>query len=434
MTPPRTPVPSRVISRWRSFFGATPAGCRVIWLGVILLAGLVFATWRLGALGVRDHVYYQSQAHAQRNLQRSLSSERGEIFFQDRFGNLAPAALNRETWAVIAAPNKVGDAAGAARLLAPILNAAPEQIAAKLNDKNDSYEPIGQGVAEEVKDAIETLGIAGIHFSRATARSYPAGEDAAAVTGFFGFREGSPAGQYGVEEFFEAELKGLAGSVSGERDTLGRIIFSALTELAPARRGSDLVLTVDPNVQSRVARVLKESVQRWQAASASAIVLEPKTGNIRAMAAWPAYDPNAYEKVGDASLFINPLVQQRFEPGSVFKPFAMAAALEEHALTPDTTYEDPGKVAFGSYTISNFDNQSHGVQTMTQVLEKSLNTGAIFAMQQAGKEEFLEMIKAFGFGEKTGVEIADEVAGDTRALETLAIFSSQRPPSARVSP
>lgn len=392
---------------------------------ITVLGGLIFVLLgsvlsRVGILAIRDHDYYARQAAGQRTLEKRLSTERGEIFFEDRFGNRTPAAINDTVYQLSVAPKEVYDVPLLAKELTSALEMPVALIREKLETSEEKYVVLRSDLGAEKKAEIEKLGVLGLSFVPVARRKYPVGDTAALITGFFGFREGEPAGQYGLEESYEEELRGREGSIEGERDTLGRIILVAIRAMAAPHRGTDLVLTIDPNVQAHTARVLKETIEYWQAESGTALVLEPETGRVLAMTGYPSYDPNIYKDVLDVSLFVNSVVQKRFEPGSVFKPFTMAAGLLHNAVTPETKYEDPGGVKFGGYTIKNFDEQSHGVQTMTQVLEKSLNTGAMFVERLVGKERFLEMVKDFGFNEKTGIDSAGEAVGDIRALETFS--------------
>jgi cell division protein FtsI/penicillin-binding protein 2 len=389
-------------------------------LGTLIFVSLGCIILRVGILTLRDHDYYTRRAAGQRTLEKRLATERGEIFFEDRFGNRTPAAINDTIFELSAVPKEVADLPSLVRALAPLLEIPDPVLAEKLGNAEGRYVTLKSGLGKEKKSEIEKLGVPGLSFRPAAARVYPAKDTAALVTGFFGFDEGKPAGQYGLEEFYEEELRGMEGSIEGERDTLGRVILAAVRAMAEPHRGADLVLTIDPNVQAQAARVTKEAVERWQAESGLALVLRPDTGGVLAMASYPSYDPNAYKEAPSISLFANPAVQKRFEPGSVFKPFTMAAGLLNRAVTPETAYEDPGGVKFGGYTIKNFDEQSHGIQTMTQVLEKSLNTGAMFVEALVGKERFLEMVKDFGFNEKTEIDSAGESVGDIRALETFS--------------
>jgi cell division protein FtsI (penicillin-binding protein 3)/stage V sporulation protein D (sporulation-specific penicillin-binding protein) len=147
--------------------------------------------------------------------------------------------------------------------------------------------------------------------------------------------------------------------------------------------------------------------------------MDPSTGAVLAMCNAPVFDANDYSNVEDIETYINSAVSDQYEPGSVFKPLAMAAALDMGAVTPSTTYEDTGEVKIDSYTIRNSDLKANGIQTMTNVLELSLNTGAIFSVQQIGNENFYKYVQKFGFGEKTGIELEGENNGNISSLATF---------------
>jgi cell division protein FtsI/penicillin-binding protein 2 len=147
--------------------------------------------------------------------------------------------------------------------------------------------------------------------------------------------------------------------------------------------------------------------------------MEPHTGAILAMCGYPDFDPNKYNEEKDYRIFLNPVTQLPYEPGSVFKPITMAIGLELGLITPETTYQDKGQVKIGSYTLKNFDGKAHGINTMTQVLEQSLNTGAIFVAQKIGPQRFYDFVKKFGFGAKTGIELEGEAEGDISSLEKM---------------
>jgi cell division protein FtsI (penicillin-binding protein 3)/stage V sporulation protein D (sporulation-specific penicillin-binding protein) len=146
--------------------------------------------------------------------------------------------------------------------------------------------------------------------------------------------------------------------------------------------------------------------------------MDPNTGKVLAMASWPNFDLNNYSAVKDYDVFLNTNIQSRYEPGSVIKAFTIAAALNEGKITPNTTYEDKGKMIINGWPVSNAENKVYGVVTMTQVLENSINTGAIFASSRIGIDKFLTYFKNFGFDVPTGIELQGEIAGDLSNLET----------------
>lgn len=237
-------------------------------------------------------------------------------------------------------------------------------------------------------------------------RFYPEGKLASSVVGFLGFQGKNRIGQYGLEEYYEPWLSGQVGF----KNFLSKV---GLAESSAA--GSSLVLTIDKNIQFFIETKLAELVKKWSAQGGSIIVQDPQSGAILAMANYSDFDPNQYSKY-PLETFINSAVQRPFEPGSSFKPITMAAALDSGAVKPETGYFDSGEIKVGSSTIRNYDLKSNGWQTMTQVLEKSINTGAVFAMRQTGQDKFLEYVQRFRFGEKTDVDLAGEAKGDIRNL------------------
>ena len=160
---------------------------------------------------------------------------------------------------------------------------------------------------------------------------------------------------------------------------------------------------------------------KYGADGGSVIIMEPKTGAILAMCSNPDYDGNEYQKVKDIKVFTNPAVFSQYEPGSIFKVLTMAMALDQEKITPQTTYDDTGQVKIADRTMENSDHKANGAQTMTQVLEKSLNTGAIFVMRKIGPDLFADYVKEFGFGEKTGLELTGESKGDIKNLMTKPV-------------
>ena len=201
-----------------------------------------------------------------------------------------------------------------------------------------------------------------------------------------------------------------------EKDVAGRWITLATRSLTPAQDGDDIYLTLDAAIQYKAQEVLKKTVAKHGAESGSVIVLNPKTGAVLALANYPDFDLNEYNKISDPGIYSNKSLSADYEPGSVFKPITMAAALNEGKVNPETTYEDTGSVTVDDRTIKNSDLKANGVQTMTQVLEKSLNTGMVFVESKLGHEAFRKYIKKFRFGSPLGIELPSEAKGDTDNL------------------
>jgi cell division protein FtsI/penicillin-binding protein 2 len=258
--------------------------------------------------------------------------------------------------------------------------------------------------------------IDGISFNESSFRFYPEENIGSNILGFVGYVGDKQQGRYGLEEFFDEELAGAAGSIKVERDAKGDPIIINDREYNKAEDGSDLILTINRSIQFTACQKLNEAVARHGADGGSVIILEPSTGAVLAMCSSPDYDGNNYKDVKDIKDFTNPAIFSQYEPGSIFKVITMAMALDQRKVTPQTTYEDTGQVIIAKYKIENSDHKANGVQTMTEVLEKSLNTGAIFAMRSIGPDLFSEYVKKFGFGEKTGIELEGESKGDIKNL------------------
>lgn len=239
-------------------------------------------------------------------------------------------------------------------------------------------------------------------------RFYPEGGLASSVVGFLGFQNLARVGQYGLEEYYEPWLSGQVGLKS----FLIQVGFGN-----SSGQGSSLVSTIDKSIQFFAEAKLKELAEKWEAAAGSVIIQDPKTGAILAMANYPGFNPNKYSEY-PLEKFINSNIQSSFEPGSSFKTITMAAALDTGTVSPETEYFDSGEVRILSATIRNYDLKSHGYQTMANVLEKSINTGAVFAMRQTGHDKFLEYLERFEFGNKTDIDLAGEVSGNIKNLYT----------------
>ncbi|OIO06235.1 hypothetical protein AUJ26_01260 [Candidatus Falkowbacteria bacterium CG1_02_37_21] len=263
--------------------------------------------------------------------------------------------------------------------------------------------------------------IPGFDFNMTSYRYYPDNEIGSHILGFVSYANGDGAGKYGLEEFFNDELFGQYGSLKSEKSAGGKTIIVNNREYVKPVDGSDLVLTIDRNVEFVACQKLKEAVKKHDATGGSVIVMNPQTGAIIAMCSEPTFDPNNYSEVEDISVYNNPAILYQYEPGSVFKTVTLSIAIDKDKILPSTTYTDPGEMMIKGWNkpIRNADFSTHGphgVVDMNTVLEYSLNTGAIFAMHQAGTKTFADYVKNYGFGEKTGIELGAESSGNINNL------------------
>jgi len=386
--------------------------------GVFLVAGLIIA--RLFSLQVLKFDYYFNLAQDQDEFYKKLFPKRGEIFIKDLSTNeYYPVAVNKKFKYVYAVPREILEGREKiAEELSYILNLDKQEILEKINKRNDPYEPIKYKIEDSVAEKISKLKLCGIYIGEKEDRYYPARNIASHIIGFVGFKGDKKIGQYGIEGYYENDLKGKQGFLKGAKDASGDIIDSITSEIKPAEDGAKLILTIDKNIQFKAEKELKEAIEKWNAKGGTIIVMEPKTGKILSMVSFPDFDPNNYNKVKDINVFLNPAISYIYEPGSVFKPFTVAGALEEKLVTPDTTYKDTGKVKIKGYIISNAEGKLYGTPTITEVLEKSINTGAVFVQRKLGKELFKKYVEKFGFSQKTGIDLQGEVAGNISNLDS----------------
>jgi cell division protein FtsI/penicillin-binding protein 2 len=273
------------------------------------------------------------------------------------------------------------------------------------------YETLFNGTQREVHPN-------GIYHSIQTYRYYPENDVASQLLGFVRSDNNSLTGNYGLEGFFDKELAGVNGYLKSDIGAGSNVGILNSQEYVKPIAGSDLILTIDRSIEFYACEQLKEAAQLHKSDSANLVAVDPRTGAIIAMCSWPDFDPNNYQAVTDLNVFNNPVVFQQYEPGSVFKAVTMASALNEEKITPDTTYEDKGFIMEKGWKkpINNAEAGAHGVVSMTVVLEKSLNTGAIFAMQQVGAPTFAKYVQSFGFGVRTGIELESESSGNINNL------------------
>jgi len=327
--------------------------------------------------------------------------ERGNIY--DCNGYLLSVA---HTFSDIeAAPNIVTDTEMMASRLAPLLNEPREKLLAQL-DPTTSWARLKRRVKWNEAKEILSWGLQGLYIKTWPGRIYPHNSLAAGVLGFV-----TDKGQafYGVEREYDELLAGKPGHREVVTDVLGSLSY----EVQVARHGADLFLTLDRNVQYIVEEALAKAVEVNAAKRGAAIVMDPQTGAILAMALYPTYDPNTRD-VDDFKIFVNWAISERYEPGSVFKIVTIGSALDAGVISTTSTYYDAGEIMVGGEVIRNSDDAAHGETSIPDLLAYSLNVGAAHVSTKLGAFKFYEYVRRFGFNELTGVDLADEVAGQVR--------------------
>ena len=323
--------------------------------------------------------FYKALAQGFLNLPEKTQLERGEIFLK----NGEPLAVNKDFSLVFATPSKVKNPEETSQILSEILSLNKNFVLEAL-EKETLYSPIKNRLSEEETQALKNLNLPGIYLSEERGRYYPQETLVSQLIGFLG-AEG--IGQYGLEEYYDEVLR-------GKRDNS-----------AP-----DLILTLDYNIQFRAEKLLEKAKENLEIEGGQIIVMNPNSGAIIALAHFPNFNPNQYQecaKSGSLEIFRNKATRDFFEPGSVFKSITMAAGLNEGLITPTTKYVDEGYVKIGGYTLHNYANRVWGEETMTRVLENSINTGAVFVQKLLPNNIFLDYIEKFGIFEKTGIDLPE---------------------------
>ena len=365
---------------------------------------------RLFFLQAINHDYYTALARGQQKLFWDVIGDRGEIFLANYD---LPIATNREYSFLYLAPAEIpaDEKEKIADVLSEKLDMDKDYLMSKLQ-KDNLYELIQDKMTDESVAPIEELKLTGVYFKKETFREYPYGDFASHILGFV---NEAGEGQYGAEEYWNDVLRGKEEFWEGIKGPLG-YFFPGLS--SSDNKGADLNLTIDYNIQYLAEKLLRNAEKTLNIEGGTIIVIDPNTGKLLALADLPSFNPSNYSEETDFSVFQSDATQKIFEPGSVFKPITMAAAIDQSKITPETTYQDPGVLEIGGWPIYNYGQRQYpGDITMTQVLEKSINTGAVFAESQLGHKKFLEYITNFGIFEKTGIDLQGEASSQNTAFK-----------------
>lgn len=357
-----------------------------------------------------------------------ISARRGNIL--DRNGN--PLAVSGNVERVDAFLKDINDKEKKKKItkeeiaekLSPILSMSKEDILAKLNKKMSNGAPIAcvtiaRRIEKEQGNKIRQLKLPGIIVSEDTKRYYPNGNFLSQVLGSINV-DGD--GRSGIELQYNDALKGVPGRYMGETDAYHRELPYKIANYYPPKNGSDLVLTIDQYVQYYTEKALERGLVEYKAKSISAIIMDPKTGEILAMASKPDFDPNNPVKGSveeSMKLWKNRTVNYNFEPGSILKVITAAAAINENLVSNSDRFVCNGSYKVADRTIHCWRRQGHGIQTFPQILQNSCNVGFMILGERIGKERLYKYYNAFGLGKKTNIDLPGEETGIIRPIEKV---------------
>jgi len=393
--------------------GLEPRG-RILTLMALVLSAYLVLLGRLVYWQVWRHGDMAQLAAAYHDDTITLPAVRGNIL--DRNGSLL--VTNTPVFSIFASPDLISatERQDIAARLAPVLQLTPGEIQVKLATTR-KFVYLARRVPAAVAQQLDGLRLPGIGKIAETQRVYVDGGVAGSsmAANLLGFANDAGKGNYGVEGYYDKVLGGQPGFEATVRDLANRPIVLSDRQRRDPVDGATLQLSLDSTIQVVAERALADGVQKYQAESGSLIIMEPQTGRIVAWADVPSYNANEFATTPTAS-FIDPIVSNLYEPGSVMKVVTLSGALDTHAITPDTRFNETGVAVVGGVAIRNWDNKAHGNVTMTQVLQNSLNVGAIKAEQLEGSGNFYQYLKRFGIGSPTGVDLAAETSEPLRDL------------------
>ncbi|MBM3272564.1 penicillin-binding protein 2 [Candidatus Kaiserbacteria bacterium] len=388
---------------------------------IVGAAFFLFAALLIGQLYLVQVVRgddYEADAVGQYKSTAPDTDRRGAIFFTDRDGELVSAAVMQTGWRVAVKAADIEDPEALYRQLGAITPVDRERFMAGARKQGrNAHADILFRLDDATAEHVRTLKAPGVVISRDQWRFYPARELAAQTVGFVGYKGDRKTGVYGLERQWQETL-------SQESDGLYVNPFAeifanvgALLSQDPSSQQGDIVTAIEPSVQKQLEVVLQDVMAQYAPRRAGAIVMDPKTGEIRAMALRPSFDPNEYNLVDDPADFANPLVEGRYEMGSIVKPLTVAAGIDTGAITPQTKYNDIGCLMRSEKRICNHDHKARGVVPMQEVLSQSLNLGVTYIEEKMGQEVFRRYLHEFGLDTKTGIDLPGEVVGSLASVD-----------------
>ena len=394
------------------FFNSIHIRMRVVFVVVCVL--LLLIVGRVFYIQVFKYNKLNSLAESLWSRELPITADRGEI--RDRNGNVL--ATNITTTSLVVIPNQIQNKEEVAEKLASILNVSYEEMYRHISKKTsiERVHPEGRQLSYEVAEEINNLGYDGVYLLKESKRYYPYGNVLSHVLGYVGIDN---QGLSGIELNYDSYLTGASGAIKYFSDGKGNRL--ELTEVyEEPQNGINVDLTIDIDLQLAVENELDNVMAKYNPEQALILAMNPKTGEILAMASRPNFNPNNYQTASVEVINRNLPIWMTYEPGSTFKIITLAASLEEQTINLfNDTYYDGGSIQVEGARIKCWKSGGHGAETMLQVVENSCNPGFVVMGQKLGAERLLNYIKSFGFGKKTGIDLNGEASGILFSLEQM---------------
>jgi cell division protein FtsI/penicillin-binding protein 2 len=381
-----------------------------IWYGLLLLILLVFVI-RLFYVQVIHYGYYRTAALSDQLKQYQIPANRGIIEAHDGDAEL-PIVLNQQLYTLYADPVYIKNTDQAAAKIVPIIGGDSSKYAAQMKTKDTRYVVLAKKLTAAQQAKITGLKMPGLGTQEQDYRTYPQGSLASQVLGFV---NDDGQGKYGIEQVLNKQLRGTPGQMKAITDANGVPLAATRgnVETAPTN-GKNIVLTLNLPMQAQMEKILQQEYQKTKSRGLSAIIMDPNTGQIKAMANYPTYDPSNYQSVTDPKLYQNTAVTNAIEPGSTMKIMTTAAALDQGVIQPNTTFYDPAHWIVDGFNITDIEEDGGPrQQSIASILNISLNTGATWMLMQMGGGQintkardawYNYMTNHFRLGQPTGIE------------------------------
>lgn len=402
--------------------GNSSADARAVMRLRVCYTALIFV---LAVFGVRlfyvqiiryDH--YKKAALSDQLKQYDIPASRGIISVHEG-DTTVPIVLNQQLYTLYADPAYIKQPDQAADKIARVIGGDAGKYESAMRTKDSRYVILAKKLTEDQHKKIVALKLAGVGTQEQDYRTYPQGTIASQLLGFV---SNDGVGEYGLEQALNTQLKGIPGQLKAITDINGVPLAASKNNIQTQPvAGDDLLLTLDLSIQQQTEALLKKGVERSKATSGSAVVIDPSTGAVKAMANYPTYDPSNYAAVDDASVFNNQAVSHPIEVGSIMKSLTTAAALDSGAIRANETYYDPAHFTVDDFNITNIEEDGGaGTRSIADILNLSLNTGATWELMQMGGGDinakarntwYSYLTQHYLFGKATGIEQGYEATG-----------------------
>jgi stage V sporulation protein D (sporulation-specific penicillin-binding protein) len=376
---------------------------RIYFLFILFLIAFSLISYRLVSVQYLDASKYQAYAQYQHMGEFILYSKRGKIM--DRNGNELAVSLIEKT--IFANPMEIEDPEEATVAISEVLEIDREDLYGKLSDNSLGFVYIKRKISSQEASKVAALGIKGVYIQDESKRYYPQEKLAAPIIGFTG-TDGN--GLYGIELEYESILRGVDGRAEAEKDVFGNIIPGNIKTYLEPVNGKDVILTIDTQIQFMAEKSLEKVVNDHDALGAIAVVMDPWSGEVLAMASYPGFDPNNHQDY-DEYLYKAAGISFTYEPGSTFKIVNIASALEQGTVGNQQVFDLPSSIRVADRTIKEIFRISKILYSTGEIIQHSSNVGAVVVALSMGDKIFWEGISNFGFGTQTGIELPGEEKG-----------------------